>query len=153
MLCGQLGDVVVLSMKNDDDQSTVMSGNVFVSVSGRKETRSRVDASIWPDGPDPDDAARDGGTGEEVQLVAGADSGYEAGHKPRGCAEYSRNLSNEKAEGSSKCRRGSRGIQSQILLFEQLNQRGIEPGDNTENVPTNHVGGGGRKRIPGVGPS
>ena len=112
-----------------------------------------MEASIWPDGPDPGDAAGGGGPGEDVKLVADTDSEYEAGHKPRGCAEYSRNLSNEKAEGSSKCRRGSRGIQSQILLFEQLNQRGIEPGDKTENGLMNHVGGGGRKRIPGVGPS
>ena len=154
MLCGQPDGVVVLRVKDDDDLPTVMSGKKFVSVSGMRETRSRVEASIWPDGADPGgDAAEDGGTGEEVQRVADADGGYEAGHKPRGCVEYSRNLSNGKAEGSSKCRRGSRGIQSQILLFEQLNQRSIEPGDKTENGPINHVGGGGRKRIPGVGPS
>ena len=145
---------VVVVVKEDDHKSAVVKEDDIVSVSRRNERVCRDDTSVWPDDPGRMKGAAGGdGTGEEVQLVAVVDGEDEAGHKPRGCADYSRNLSNEKGEGSSKCRRGSRGIQSQILLFEQLNQRGIEPGDNTENVPTNHVGGGGRKRIPGVGPS
>ena len=83
-------------------------------------------------------------------LDVAVDGGYEAGHKPRGCADYSRNLSSEKGEGGFQNRRRSKGIQSQILLFENFNQRGIEPGPNTENDRSNHVGGGGRKWFPGA---
>ena len=150
MLSGQHDGVVVV-VKEDDHKSAVMMKEVSMSVSGRNERVCRDDTSVWPDDPGQMKGAAGGdGTGEEVQLVAVVDGEDDAGHKPRGCAENSRNLINKKGEGSFQFRRRSKGIQSQILLFENFNQRGIEPGPNTENDRSNHVGGGGRKWFPGA---
>ena len=43
------------------------------------------------------------------------------------------------------------GIQSRILLFENLNQGEIDTELNTKNELMNHVGGGDRKGNPGEG--
>ena len=54
-------------------------------------------------------------------------------------------------EGVQPRRRSARGIQSQILLFENLNQGEISAEYNTNCELKNHVGRGDRKEFSGRG--
>merc|ERR1712142_767907 len=103
-------------MKYDDDlKYSVRAGrddDVSVSVSGR-------DVRPFSDDPGRGYGAAGGDRrGEEALLDVAIDGEYDAGHKPRGCAEYSRNLGIKKGVGGVQTGRRSLGIQSRILMFE-----------------------------------
>ena len=79
--------------------------------------------------------------GESVDGVDGDEQ--DAGLKPRGYAEKSRNLNREC--GVQTRRQSAIGLQSRILLLENLNQGEIATESITEGELRNHVGGGDRK--------
>ena len=124
----------------DDDLKNVGSMmSVSVSVSGRG-TRSHL--------MDPGQANGGGGVQRGRGAVGGVACGggvSEAGLKPRGYAEESPNLYKKGMKGDQPRRRLSRGIQSQISIFENLKQGENITEPITDCESGNHVGRRNRK--------